>query len=206
MQYFFTLIAASILFSLCACFPSSARKNANLEQGPSVALNAAFTVADKIGRTPEEDLDEGIFLPGVDVQYASTFEDGSGLAVQLKTILLFLPSSLEVYYQLPDIRSNWYAGFGAQIGSFSGVYGVATRYINSKTYVTLTMRVLRTAIRDDVPAVIIYPQVSFGYEGAVDMSIFAAYGHNINNGTGLFSGSSTTDVRSITLAGLELRY
>ena len=207
MQYFVTLVAVFILFSLCACLPSSARKNARLEQGESVALNAAFTVVDEIGRSPEEDLDDGnVILPGIDLQYASTFDDGSGIAVQLKTLLFILPSSLEVYYQLPDIRSNWYAGFGAQIGNLSGVYGVATRYINSKTYVTLTMRLLSTATVEEEKARIIYPQVSFGYDGAVDLSIFAAYGRNITSGTALFPGSSSTDVRAITLIGLELRY
>lgn len=167
---------------LAACVPTAARKNARIEGGVDVDLTAGmqYVAASESDTSESGSADQTIHLE-IDVQYAKKTEDGSAFVGQIKIPLLYLFTTLDLYYQLPETNSKWFFGFGAEVGILTGLYAVATHYIDDNLYVSLTPRVLN-AESDDQQAVLINPQLSLGFDGDTDISAFVNYAYHTGEG------------------------
>ena len=206
----FTLVACLGVF-LAACVPTAARKNARIEKGWDVDLSAGmqYVPAGENNMASSSGADEIVHLE-VDVQYAHKSEDGSAFAGQLKIPISIVFTTLDFFYQLPENNSRWFFGFGAEVGALPGLYAVATHYLDDNFYVSLTPRVLN-AKSEDQQAVLINPQLSFGFDDRVDLSAFINFAHHTGEGydfdIDFFSDDDSSDYRkNFWLIGGSVRF
>lgn len=200
---------ASLVVLIAACVPTAARKNARLEPGFDTDLTAGIQY---MGEGEDEDgnpTEGGAVVEHfeVDLQWAATYADRSGIALQLKLPINFFFTSVDAYYQIPGTHPQWFFGFGAELGIASGVYAVATHYLSEELYVSLTPRVLSGIRSGEIQ---INPQLSLGFAGPVDVSAFVSYAYHTGRGINVaidLSGDGDRDWRKrYALMGASIRF
>jgi hypothetical protein len=197
------------LFTLfCACVPTAARRNARLEPGFDFDIIAgANTLLPGEDQDGNETQTRGITHLEVDLQWANTYKDRSGVAFQLKVPINVFFTSIDAYYQIPGKHPRWYYGFGAELGIASSLYGIVTYYPSENFYMSLTPRLLTGGRRGEY---MLNPQFALGYNGAVDVSAFAGYmahtGRGINVDVDLFNQDRFDYRTRFALAGVSVRF
>jgi hypothetical protein len=150
---------------------------------------------------------KGITHIEVDVQWAKTYKDRSGIAFQVKVPINLFFTSIDAYYQIPGTHPRWYYGVGAELGLASSLYGVLTFFPAEQAYLTLTPRVLTGGSRGDIQ---LNPQVAFGWAGPVDISAFVSYAYHTGKGINVeldLTHDGLRDYRKrYMLTGLSVRF
>ncbi len=169
------------LWAVSACGPTTARTNARLEKGFEFGISAAARTTDK----GFEINHEGMRTNGVqqnfelhhlnlNLQWAWKEQNGAGFAVQGRLTMGVFPTALDLYYALPGgDDSSFAAGFGAELGALPAVYGVFTRDLGDRLFVTFTPRVLLN--RGNAKRALLNPQISFGLEDGFGFAGFVSY-------------------------------
>lgn len=209
MRIFDSLVFLAI-GALASCVPTAARKNARIERGLDVELIAGVQVVDE-GEDENGDATEGSALAHfeLDLQFGAGLGENAATAFQIKIPSSIVFTSLEAYYQAPPV-GNFYYGFGAELSALPGLYAVFTQYLDKNFYATFTSRVLFAESRDE-KALLLNPQLSFGMDGAVDLSVFLSYAHHTGQGfdfdIDLFGPNDRKDYhRKYWLTGAAIRF
>jgi hypothetical protein len=178
-----------IFAATSACIPTAARQNARLESGVDLSVTGGAALLLE-GEDENGDKTDTIALPyyaEIDLQAAWTDEeDQSGFALQVKVPITIVLASLDAYWQMPSRSKGVYYGLGIEIGSIYGAYGVYTKYISERTFLSFTGRLLSnyasSARETDREFAAINPQLSIGMSGPVELSAFISYSYHTGDG------------------------